>query len=101
MNISGIQNASGFGEVAVWTNNSVNGLLFTGGLYILFVILLLVFKSKGESIIVSLSAASWIMFIISGLFWFGKMVSWMLPIQFLIVAAITVFILSNDVNPYG
>lgn len=93
MDVSNITNISGFAEMASFTNNAVDGILFSGGLIVFFIIILMVSIRNGEPFENVLAASSWVMFVCSMFFWFAHLVPTSLPIAFLIVSAASTLIL--------
>ena len=83
-NLSNVQNTF---DVVTYANSVSEGILFTGLMVVLFVILLLIFKrytfERG------FLAASWIMFLISVIVWFLKLIPIGVPITFLVSAVLT------------
>ena len=93
MDLSNFTNLSGMGELAVATNNAVDGILFSGGLFVFFVIILMVSLRNGELFENVFPMASWIMFVVSLFFWFARLVPTGVALIFLACAAVGTFLL--------
>ena len=83
-NISGIDS---FQSLAYFTNNSVDGILFSGGIVVLFFIMLMVLNKNGEPFINSFTVSSWSIFIISVLLWYAELVPIIFVLGFLTCTA--------------
>lgn len=82
--LSGLSNLNGIGDVATFANTQTNGILFFGYSIILFIVLLLAFKRF--SFTKGFMAASWILFILTGILWFGGFMIILFPIIYLIMS---------------
>jgi len=96
-NISNITSAQG---LAYYTNNAVDGILFTGGMIAFFIIILIVLyrsaEVNGYDFGSMFTVASWSMFVISGFFWLAKLVPTLLVLMFLFFSAIGVIYLYSS-----
>lgn len=85
---SGSQTLQG---VALWTNNNVNGVLFTGGLIVFFIIIVMALQRYAEPFENILAVSGWSMFIVSLFFWFAHLVPTLLVLFFLLMAVVGTF----------
>ena len=94
MNTTGLTNITGFQGIAEYTNNATSGLLFNGGIIILFVIMLIVLmRNESENFLNVLAVSSWSFFIISIFFWFAHLTSTVLVLGFLFAAGVATFMI--------
>lgn len=94
MNTTGLSNITGFSSLVEYTNNATSGLLMTGGLIVLFLIVLIVLmRNENEHILNVLATSSWSFFIVSIFFWFAHLVATPLVLGFLVIAAVSTFLL--------
>ena len=88
--LNALQNVSSLSDVATVANNWTSGVLFFGFSIVLFLVLLLAFKrfafAKG------FMAASWIMFILTSILWFGGFMAITYPIIYLVLSVVGVII---------
>lgn len=89
-NNTGLSNITSLQGMAYYTNNAVDGVLFTGGIIVLYIILFMVLLKNDEPFINVLAASSWIFFIISTLLWMANLLPTLIPLAFLILAAFSV-----------
>lgn len=89
-----LQNVTDISGAATFANNVSNGILFFGFTLIMFIILLLAFKRF--SFAKGFMAASWIMFLLSSILWFGGFVNVIFPILYLIASVIGVIFVWLD-----
>lgn len=84
-------------QVASVVNDNTDGILFTGGMIVFFVILVMQFMNRSDMPIENnISVSAWIMFIISGFFWYAHLIYTIVPLSFLGIAAIsTLFMYSS------
>jgi len=97
-NNTGLTNISGIQGLASYTNNATSGILFTGGMITLFIVLLFVLLKNEQPFENAFAASSWAMFIISSLFWLAELVPTLVPLGFLLCAGISVLILASRRN---
>ena len=93
VNTTGLSNVTSLQGLAVYTNNATDGVLFTGGLIVMFFVMLMVLLRQGnyeEPFVNVLAVSSWSMFVISMFFWFAQLISTMLPMGFLLLGAFSV-----------
>lgn len=94
MNVTGLSNITGFQSMAEYTNNATSGLLMTGGVIILFMITLIVLmRNENEHFLNVLTVSSWSFFIISLFLWFAHLLPTIIPLGFVITAAVGTFLL--------
>jgi hypothetical protein len=93
VDMTNVSNISSLQGIAYYTNNMTDGLLFTGGIIVFFFIILMALVKSGQPFENGLAVASWSMFIVSVLFWFAQLVSPLLCLGFLVVAAFDVLYL--------
>jgi len=96
VDMTNLTNITGLGSLAKFTNNSTDGVLFTGGLIVFFIIILVGLFKNGEPFENALVVSSWSMFIVSILFWYGELVPPLVPLGFLVTAAVSVLILKTS-----
>ena len=96
VDMTNLTNVTGLGSLAVYTNNATEGILFTGGIIVFFIIMLITLFRNGEPFENALVVSSWSMFIVSILFWYGDLLPPLVPLCFLIVSAISVLILKTS-----
>jgi hypothetical protein len=90
-NLTNLTNLQG---MAYYTNNMVDGILFSGGLIAFFFILMLVLIKQGNTDWASiLAVSSWSMFLVSAFFWYAELVSVIFPLGFLILGAFSIIVL--------
>jgi hypothetical protein len=84
-------------NLALAVNNDVGGILFVGGMFAFYFIILLITyrisERNGEDFGVPFTATSWVMFIVSGFFWFAKLLPVVIPLLFLFISAFGVLYL--------
>lgn len=86
MNTTGLNTLSDFQALAYYTNNMTDGILFGGGVIVLFIVLLLVLIRNDRDFGDALTVSSWSFFIISALLWFASLIPTLYPLGFLFLA---------------
>lgn len=86
-NVSGLAASANPGDLVVVVNNSVDGALFGMMSVSLFFIFLLVLRRSNWEFIDSLMSSSFAMFVITAILSYGKLVSIMFPLGFLVILA--------------
>lgn len=78
-------------QLAQYTNNSVDGALFTGGIITFYIIILILLyknmEQNGYEFSAVFTTTSWITFIISTFFWFAQLIPTTIPLIFLFLSA--------------
>lgn len=93
VDMSVIGNITGLQGLAYYTNNAVDGVLFQGGVIVLFVVMMMVLMKNDEPFINAFAVSSWSMFVLSGIFWFAQLVPTIFVLGFLFCAAFSVLYL--------
>ncbi len=83
-NISSIDSLQG---LAYYTNSMTGEILFTGGVVVLYFVMIMVLLKNDTPFINGFTAASWSMFVLSGLLWFAELVPTIFVLGFLIASA--------------
>lgn len=86
-NISGFQNSTTIGEVMIFTNNTVNGLLFGGFMIGLFIVLMMLLKKFAFD--EALLSSSFACFVLSSLLAYGGFLNILFPLGFLVIMGFT------------
>jgi len=91
VDFTNLTNTSNFQQVALYTNNATDGILFTGGIIAFYIIILMYLyrnmEQSGYEFSAVFTATSWVMFIISGFFWMADLISTPMPLMFLLFSA--------------
>lgn len=100
VDFTNLTNTSTMQELVYYTNNSVDGALFTGGIIALYIIILMFLyrnmEQNGYDFGAVFTASSWVMFVISGFFWYAELVSTLIPLMFLLFSAFgTIYIYAS------
>jgi hypothetical protein len=99
VNVTGISNITSLQGLAFYTNNAVDGILFSGGIIVLFFVMLMVLlrnASYEEPFVNVLAVSSWSMFLISAFFWLAHLVPTIMPLGFLLLGAFSVLIMYSQ-----
>lgn len=88
VNTTGINNITSLQGIASYTNNAVDGLLFTGGMIAFYIIIFIVLTKNDEPFENAFTVTSWSMFTISIFFWFAELIPTLLVITFLVMSAL-------------
>jgi hypothetical protein len=100
MDFTNLTNVSTMQGVAYYTNNATDGILFTGGIIVFFIIILMYLyknmENNGYSFVGIFTTSSWIMFVVSGFFYLSKLIPTLLPLMFLILSAIGTIVLYSS-----
>lgn len=86
INMTGLDNVTSLQGLAFYTNNAVDGVLFTGGLIVLYLVMLMFLSRRGEDFANVLAVSSWSFFLVSGFFWLAHLITTLLPLLFLFLA---------------
>jgi ABC-type Fe3+-siderophore transport system permease subunit len=89
MNITDLTNSTTLQGVAYYTNNQTDGVLFTGGIIVMFIIILMNLLRTEQTIEQALGISSWVTFMVSIMFWFAKLLPTIIPLMFLMIAGFT------------
>lgn len=89
VNVANITNITSLQQMAVYSNNMSGNVLFDGGMFVFFIILLVALLRFNNDFEGSLAISSWTMFIVSALFWMAKVVDVKTVLAFLIIASFT------------
>lgn len=87
--MTNLTNVTTLQGLAAYTNNYTNGVLFDGGMFVFFIILLMGLLKFNNDFEASIMISSWSMFVVSSLFWLAHLVSIIVIIGFLILAALS------------
>jgi hypothetical protein len=96
MNTTLINNITDFQTLASATNSAVDGILFTGGMLVFYIIMIVIFIRYDQPIENAVTSSSWIMFMIAGLFWYAELVPTLIPLAFLFIAGLGVLYLNTS-----
>lgn len=100
VNMTNLSNISSLQGIAYYTNNQTDGLLFTGGLIVLYFVALMVLSKNNEPFMNVFAAASWSLFVISLFFWLADLTPSVLTLAFLILSAISGLIMYSSKPSY-
>ena len=91
-----LENVTGFGKLALYTNDATGGVLFSGGLIVFFIIVLVLLLKYDRPFEEALTVASWSFFMVAVMFWIGGFVALAFPLFFLAVSALgTLYLFSS------
>jgi hypothetical protein len=100
MDFTNLTGANTMQKIAYYTNNQVDSILFSGGMIVFFVIILMYLynnmENNGYSFVGIFTVSSWVMFVISGFFYLANIVPTLLPLMFLIFSAIGTIVLYSS-----
>ena len=100
MDFTNLTNVSTMQGVAYYTNNQTDGILFTGGIIVFFIIILMYLyknmENNGYSFVGIFTVSSWIMFVVSGFFYLANLVQTLIPLMFLLFSAIGTIVLYSS-----
>lgn len=91
-----LTNISGLAELAYYTNNMTEGLLFIGGLIVLSIVLMVALSRNGEPFINALTTTGWLFFLVSMFFWVAELIPIEIGLGYLFIAGIGTLILYNQ-----
>lgn len=84
VNTTLLGNVTSFQGMASFTNDAVSGVLFTGGIFALFFIMLLVLNKNDEPFVNVFVISSWSMFVLSLFLWLAHLTPTFVSIVFLV-----------------
>jgi hypothetical protein len=87
MDLTNFTNVTSLQGLAYTANNAVNNILFDGGMIAFFIIILMVLFRNGEPFENCMAVAGWSMFVVSLIFWLGHLITTLLVLAFLMIAA--------------
>lgn len=87
VNTTGINNITSLQGLASYTNTMTDGLIFTGGIIAIYIIMLIILTKNDEPFINAFTVTSWIMFLTSIFFWFSNLIPTLLVVAFLVFSA--------------
>jgi len=91
---SNFTNLTSLQAVAQFTNNSVDGVLFTGGMIVFFIILLMfLIKFNQMPFENNFTVGSFVMTFVSTFFWYAKLLPTAVPLIFLAFTVVGTFML--------
>lgn len=93
VNTTGINNITSLQGLASYTNTMTDGLIFTGGIVTLYIIMLIILTKNDEPFINAFTVSSWIMFLTSTFFWFSNLIPTITVVAFLVFSSIGTLIL--------
>jgi hypothetical protein len=93
VDFTNLTNATTLQGVAEYTNNATGGVLFQGGIFMFFIIMMIILTKNDEPFENALAVSSWSMFVVSAMFWFAELIPTIIPLAFLMLASISVLIL--------
>lgn len=93
MDTTMFSNLTSLQEVAYYSNDQTQGLLFGGGIVVLYFIMLLVLSKQDEPFLNSFTVSSWTMFILSAFLWLAHLCPSILVLAFLFLAGLGVLVL--------
>ena len=96
VNTANFTNLTGLAEVAIYTNNMTDGLLFIGGMITLSIVMMIVLSRNQEPFINVLTATGWTFFLISMFFWAAELLPIEIGLAYLFIAGIGTLILYNQ-----
>ena len=73
--------------LATYTNSATDGLLFTGGVIVFFIILIMILIRNDQPFENALTVSAWAMFMVSLFLWFAGLLPTITPLAFLFLAA--------------
>jgi len=93
MDLTNLTNISSIQGLAFYTNNSVDGVLFSGGIFVFFIILLVSLLRFDISFPAALAVSGWSIFIVSLFFWFAHLLPTLVVLAFLLISGFSVLFL--------
>lgn len=96
MDLTNLTNTTTLQGLAYYTNNAVDGVLFTGGMIVMFIIILMTLLRFEQPFENALAISSWVSFIFSVFFWFAKLLPTIIPLMFLMITAFTTLYLYSS-----
>jgi hypothetical protein len=91
VDVTNISSINSISDLAAFTNNETSGLLFTGGIIVLFIVMLLILTKNEWDFVNSLSTTGWIFFIVSGFMWLSHLIPAAIPLLFLFISGFSTF----------
>ena len=99
-NGTGLNNITSLQGMAYYTNVHTDGLLFTGGIIVLYFVMIMVLLKNDEPFINVLATSSWSMFILSMFFWLAQLIPTLLVLGFLMLGAFSVLFMYANRSQY-
>jgi hypothetical protein len=94
MSYENITYINSLSDLAIFTDANTGGILFTGGMIVLFIIMVMVLTRNNDDFIMSLAGSGWTFFIISSLFWLAHLIQPLVPLAFLFISGVTTLYLT-------